>query len=110
MSESTFHFGPVKDDGCGDAEIDIGEQCDDGNLMDGDGCSASCEVEDGWKCTPGSPSECGTLECYQHGERYTQYNISGQCCGGLETLQFEHAPEKIIAPGVNIFVCYDPEI
>jgi cysteine-rich repeat protein len=25
--------------------VDEGEQCDDGNVVDGDGCSASCEIE-----------------------------------------------------------------
>lgn len=29
---------------CGDAVVDPGEACDDGNLEDGDGCTASCEV------------------------------------------------------------------
>jgi cysteine-rich repeat protein len=30
---------------CGDGEMDGGEECDDGNTDDGDGCSASCELE-----------------------------------------------------------------
>ena len=38
--------------------ITIGEQCDDGNLRDGDGCDDDCEIEDGWKCTISSPSTC----------------------------------------------------
>ncbi len=39
---------------CGDNVIDDGEQCDDGNLIDGDGCSASCTIElAGEGCTPG---------------------------------------------------------
>ena len=34
-------------DGCGDGIVDIaaGEQCDDGNKISGDGCSASCKTE-----------------------------------------------------------------
>lgn len=35
---------------CGDAILDPGEECDDGNLADGDGCDASCEIELGWAC------------------------------------------------------------
>jgi cysteine-rich repeat protein len=31
---------------CGDGVVDAGEQCDDGNNFDGDGCSAQCEIED----------------------------------------------------------------
>ncbi len=29
-----------------------GEGCDDGNIRDGDGCSSSCMVEDGFTCMP----------------------------------------------------------
>ena len=31
--------------GCGDGTRETGEECDDGNLRDGDGCSATCELE-----------------------------------------------------------------
>ena len=30
---------------CGDGVIDAGESCDDGNTLDGDGCSSTCELE-----------------------------------------------------------------
>jgi len=30
---------------CGDGTLDAGEACDDGNHVDGDGCSANCTVE-----------------------------------------------------------------
>jgi len=30
---------------CGNGRIDPGEQCDDGNLVSGDGCSANCTLE-----------------------------------------------------------------
>ena len=30
---------------CGDGTLDPGEECDDGNNVDGDGCSADCTVE-----------------------------------------------------------------
>lgn len=29
---------------CGDADLDAGEQCDDGNFVDGDGCDADCTL------------------------------------------------------------------
>ena len=32
---------------CGDGIVDAFEECDDGNTVDGDGCSASCQVEGG---------------------------------------------------------------
>ena len=36
---------------CGDAEINqVGEMCDDGNSLPGDGCSGKCLVENYWEC------------------------------------------------------------
>ncbi len=37
---------------CGDGVLDpdLAESCDDANTVDGDGCSASCEVEAGFEC------------------------------------------------------------
>ncbi len=48
--------------GCGDGIFcpeDNNEQCDDANGGDGDGCSSTCTVEDGWSCA-GQPSRCST--------------------------------------------------
>jgi len=42
---------------CGDGLVDPGEQCDDGNRVSGDGCSASCTVEPCRTCS-GQPSVC----------------------------------------------------
>ena len=35
---------------CGDGRRQCGEACDDGNLMDDDGCSSACQVETGFQC------------------------------------------------------------
>ena len=47
---------------CGNrlTELFLGEQCDDGGNLAGDGCSADCKAEAGWKCSVGSTgiSEC----------------------------------------------------
>lgn len=40
---------------CGDGVVDPDEPCDDGNTANGDGCSASCDVEgDGGCCSAGT--------------------------------------------------------
>ena len=36
---------------CGNGVIDTGEQCDDGNTFIDDGCSNTCQIDDGWQCT-----------------------------------------------------------
>ncbi|HET7544272.1 MAG TPA: DUF4215 domain-containing protein, partial [Polyangiaceae bacterium] len=48
---------------CGDGTIAGSEQCDDGNKLSNDGCSAACQVEAGWLCpvaaTKCTPKACG---------------------------------------------------
>lgn len=56
---------------CGDNIVDIGEQCDDGNVLNDDGCSSVCKKEicgDGIKqtneqCDVGSGSQQDPLQC-----------------------------------------------
>ena len=43
---------------CGDGDLAINEQCDDKNTNNGDGCSDSCRIENGWECDGGSPTLC----------------------------------------------------
>ena len=40
----------ARPDQCGDRFLQPGEQCDDGNAKDGDGCSATCQLESGFMC------------------------------------------------------------
>jgi cysteine-rich repeat protein len=35
---------------CGDGRVDPPEECDDGNLIDGDGCSSTCQIEPAGLC------------------------------------------------------------
>lgn len=52
---------------CGDGKIVSPEMCDDGKpMMNGDGCSADCQVEDGYYCT-GEPSVCLPIEAVEYG-------------------------------------------
>jgi len=44
---AAFDFIDDKDDKgpvCGNAKVETGEQCDDGNINDGDGCSSTCQL------------------------------------------------------------------
>ena len=44
--------GGSEDPICGNKKVEQGEECDDGNTTDGDGCSASCKWEES---VPGTP-------------------------------------------------------
>jgi len=53
---------------CGDGYVDAGEQCDDGNTLDGDCCSSTCQIDpagsacsDGNACTTGDT--CSGTTC-----------------------------------------------
>uniref|UniRef100_H3C6N9 Pappalysin 2 n=1 Tax=Tetraodon nigroviridis TaxID=99883 RepID=H3C6N9_TETNG len=46
---------------CGDGLVQGPEDCDDGNLLDGDGCSKKCLMETGFNCK-GAPSQCYVFE------------------------------------------------
>jgi len=49
--------------GCGDGSLELGEACDDGNRINGDGCSMDCaRVESGYVC-PVAGSRCISATC-----------------------------------------------
>jgi len=50
--------GGSMDPECGDSTIDTGENCDDGDMTGGDGCSATCQEEAGFDCGTSEPSVC----------------------------------------------------
>ncbi len=43
---------------CGDKLVLLKEECDDGNILANDGCSATCTIETGYVCNSRQPSEC----------------------------------------------------
>jgi len=48
--------GELPPSNCGNGVINGGEKCDDGNDFVGDGCSSSCQIEEGWQCTLPAPA------------------------------------------------------
>ncbi|MEM6640629.1 MAG: proprotein convertase P-domain-containing protein [Pseudomonadota bacterium] len=74
---------------CGNGQVQFGEQCDDGNLDNGDGCSAACGIEDGFGCDsePGMPSMCAPIPA---GCSVNLVNIpDGNAAGADDSLFFE---------------------
>jgi fibro-slime domain-containing protein len=96
--------GPISDPGCGDCKILTGfwcstpgqaclekrcgngartpeEACDDANTADGDGCSTSCVIESGWRCSSnGCRPICG--DSLLHGSETCEdgNTVSGDGC------------------------------
>ena len=62
---------------CGNSLRETGEECDDGNTISGDGCSASCYIEYGWTCVGGSTTSKDT--CY----KYKYSSSSSSTCNAI---------------------------
>ncbi len=48
---------------CGDGFRTYPEECDDGNVASGDGCSSECTVEIGYSCSGGSYNNSAADTC-----------------------------------------------
>jgi len=66
--------------GCGNGLLEAGEACDDGNNMNGDGCTAACEIEDGNPCT--AHAECSSGVCDMN-EAPPLCEPAGSCGNGV---------------------------
>ncbi len=49
--------------GCGDGVLGSDEECDDSNIVDGDGCSSICRIETHPVCTPGDCFQPSPVPC-----------------------------------------------
>src|SRR5262245_59763180 len=65
---------------CGNGVVERGDQCDDGNRVDGDGCTSTCKI----------PRSCGNGRV-ESGEQCDDGNtVSGDGCS--DTCQIEQQP------------------
>ncbi len=108
---------------CGDGIVDFatGEECDDGNAINGDGCNASCEVESGWGCLTdfvNGTSDCQTFcgdGLVRGAERCDDGNItSGDGCSDLCVVEddctcSEASPSACICGGCGNGILEDGE-
>ncbi|MBU3918404.1 DUF4215 domain-containing protein [Patescibacteria group bacterium] len=53
---------------CGNAMIESGERCDDGNVISGDGCNSNCQIEGGPVATPAPQDEINPLKYFKFGD------------------------------------------
>eukprot|EP01029_Cantina_marsupialis_P032081 TRINITY_DN94_c1_g1_i1.p1 TRINITY_DN94_c1_g1~~TRINITY_DN94_c1_g1_i1.p1 ORF type:complete len:1622 (+),score=551.24 TRINITY_DN94_c1_g1_i1:481-4866(+) len=76
---------------CGDGTLNLGEECDDGNLTSKDGCSSSCTVEENYTCNRigSSVDVCKPDDCEDCDGYDVSVGVWGQCsmeCGpGIQT-------------------------
>ena len=106
---------------CGDGSIDdnSGETCDDGNIINGDGCSDACIIECGYYCETGvtvashCTHRCGdgilhedTEEC-DHGEDSVCCDIACRIQSGCEHKSSGNTNQPNCPSGVSGAICGD---
>ena len=67
---------------CGNNIVDPGEDCDDGNNTNGDGCSADCKIEVAPPPVPGDTCTPAGCFCVQL-EHICEFGLMGELDGGL---------------------------
>ncbi len=78
---------------CGDGNLDPGEDCDDGNGLDGDGCSSKCKNEGGFTCTTvtqqdSSTCQSGSGQCLELPIIYRDFQPENTTSGGHPDFPF----------------------
>lgn len=102
-----FQAGPftvpvwLSKESCGDGARVDPEQCDDGNQVGGDGCSAACEAEPDFYCA--------TMPTLSPGEITDYFNalsksFAGDCAGSLDTVERAY---RYVATSTSVTITAD---
>lgn len=85
-------------DDCGDGVVHT-DECDDGDNVDGNGCSAMCKIEDGYMClTSIQPSKCMPEVKFELSYQYCKREITANAA----TFSFFLTPPSPILSQVNL--------
>eukprot|EP00960_Hanusia_phi_P007827 223922-Hanusia_phi.AAC.4 len=112
VSYSPFllRYGPVVYDVCGDGIQEGLEACDDGNLIDGDGCSSTCKRE----CTVASCCSFRLSTRDMFAKRYEREVAPGATCASFEITDGSNGENEVelavIPIDMNQTVCAPPEL
>ena len=80
---------------CGNGIIESGEQCDDEDTQNGDGCSQTCQIESGWSCS-GEPSVCQPNCPVPDGSSYDCHCENNSDCPAGLTCEESSGPDACI--------------
>jgi cysteine-rich repeat protein len=91
---------------CGDGVVETGEECDDLNTTSGDGCDASCLIEDGWECADASFELDFSEVLYNGGHSSPSWSLSS---GGTVLTQSVNADAAVYVstlPAVGVSMTF----
>jgi len=89
---------------CGNGLLEVGEECDDGNVLDGDCCSSTCLL-----ATVGAPcpsGECVANACDSLGNCVFSVNVPGPCSDSIPCSTGGTCLAGVCQPGLSL--CADP--
>jgi cysteine-rich repeat protein len=98
---------------CGNGYREIGEECDDGNTVSGDGCASDCKLEILSTCCVEGTAECEdntcSLNCYVTDNSIVQNGDN--CCSGLTFSIVDQACCNTVSDGYCNPYCHyvDPD-
>lgn len=96
------HTGVCLPDECGNGLVDLGEACDDGNVVGGDGCSADCRSAEG--CGDGVTDPRFGEQCDDH-NLASHDGCSTDC--RIETPRWQKVLTGMPSPHANFGMVYD---
>jgi len=83
---------------CGNGILEMGEQCDDGNNVSGDGCTSACRFEGAGGADDLVCSQCGIMcsrqECHALGSCYYEGGFTRKCTGCSSMLCSKYNTEE----------------
>jgi len=91
-------------DVCGDGVVSRGEQCDDGNTVDGDGCSAGCAYEDldGYDYDGGCARNGGDINIFLVAPIAQRFIPSRPLLGGVDVLLIKYNDPHMDTIALNL--------
>ena len=99
---------------CGDRLVGAGEQCDDGGVVPGDGCSATCQTEAAGSCPSGMRLVPAGMFLMGSTDRSDEHFLCFACGGDGSLLavqvtdgRFESGPVVHLGPEGEVFVIAD---
>lgn len=96
---------------CGDGVRTLDEECDDSNEVDGDGCSITCELEEGWRCSAGGcVAMCGDGKILGNEQCDDSNRKSGDGCSSACRQEPFHECTNEPSQCVSTIVCGDSRV